>query len=386
MVRLDPLGGIAGDMFIAAATDAWPSLEGEITRTLAAFPFPSGCAPRFGRAHRSGLDARTFEFHVPPGAGQGTAEWSTLREQLGRAPLPHEIVRHAIGLYELLAAAEASAHAVAAEAAHFHEVGDWDSVADVLGAATVLSALPGVVWRTQPVPLGRGTVRTAHGELPVPAPAAAWLLRGLPCTDDGLTGERVTPTGAAILRYVSATDEILPPGLSLAGSGTGAGGRELMDRPNVLRILCFAPAARTGGDRITTIRFDVDDQSPEDLAIALEHLRNVPGVLDVLSWTGQGKKSRAVFCIQVLAASAQLDSVVRACLAETATLGVRWHEDLRALLPRTETVGDFRVKRSVRPGGRLTSKVAAADIERLGGDFAQRRRARRRAEKDDPDE
>ena len=236
------------------------------------------------------------------------------------------------------------------------------------------------------MPLGRGTVRTAHGELPVPAPAAAWLLRGLPCTDDGLAGERVTPTGAAILRYVNATDEILPAGVSLATTGTGAGGRELPDRPNVLRILSFALTASTTGDRITTIRFDVDDQSPEDLAIGLEHLRSVPGVLDVLSWTAQGKKGRTAFCVQVLAASAQRDAVLRACLAETATLGARWHEDLRALLPRREIAGDLRVKRSVRPGGRTTSKVAAADIERLGGDFAERRRARRRAERDDPDE
>src|SRR5271166_5016919 len=260
-IRLDPVGGVSGDMFIGAAIDAWPELRLQLEQTWAAVPFPPGCSIRFGRALRGGISAATFQLSVEPKAGHGAHSLDDVRRLLAASRVSAEVSQHALGIYGLLAEAEAAVHGVPVDEVHFHEIGDWDSIADVVGAAVVIAAFPHARWVTQSLPIGSGSVASAHGRLPVPAPAAAWLMRGFRCHDDGLAGERVTPTGAAIVRYVAAQTSPTKSSLQFLGVGYGGGSKELPGLPNVLRLLLFAAAdsidaSQVLSDRVIVIRFD----------------------------------------------------------------------------------------------------------------------------------
>ncbi len=392
-IRLDPVGGVSGDMFIGAASDAWPDLQLQLEQILAAVPFPPGCSVRFGRALRGGISAATFQLSVQPDTGNGAHSFDDVRKFLAASGVPAEVSKHALGIYGLLAEAEAAVHGVPVDEVHFHEIGDWDSIADVVGAAVVIAAFPQARWYTQSLPIGSGSVATAHGRLPVPAPAAAWLMRGLRSHDDGIAGERVTPTGAAIVRYVAAQTSPTKSSLEFLRIGYGGGSKELPGLPNILRLLVFgspasADSSRETSDSVAVIRFEVDDQTPEDLALGLDRLRALPGVLDVAMWSAQGKKGRMLFAVQVLAQEGHQQAIIEACLAETATIGVRCHAENRMILPRHESLapgpaGTLRVKQVDRPGGQVTRKVEADDLAALGLDYAQRHQARRRAESSD---
>ena len=197
----------------------------------------------------------------------------------------------------------------------FHELGGWDSIADIVGAAALIASLPGATWSVSTLPLGRGRTKTAHGLLPVPSPAASRLLEGYEFVDDGLAGERVTPTGAAILKHVNATQSTQRVPRRLLRSGYGFGTKVFRGISNVLRVLVFEDVpAEAGTDRVVLIAFEVDDQSPEDLAIALDHVRAQPAVLDVVQMPAFGKKGRMAAHIQVLAQPEGAEQVIRRLL------------------------------------------------------------------------
>lgn len=279
-------------------------------------------------------------------------------------------------------------HGIAVADVTFHEVGAWDSIADVVCAAWLIDSLEPVTWSCSPLPLGGGQVRTAHGMLPVPAPATALLLRGCPTRHDGVDGERVTPTGAAILRHLEPTFELAGMEGRLARTGHGFGSRTLPGMSNVLRALVLDCAASAIGWREETVgicSFEVDDQTPEDLAVGLERLRATDGVLDVVQTPALGKKGRMVASIRVLARPAARDRVIEGCFAETTTIGVRWQAVGRAALAREAAVSDaageaIRVKRTRRPEGDVTVKAEMDDLADAGAGRAGREAIRRRAE------
>jgi pyridinium-3,5-bisthiocarboxylic acid mononucleotide nickel chelatase len=268
----------------------------------------------------------------------------------------------------------------------FHELGGWDTVVDCVAAAWLVNALGRPSWSLGPLPLGGGTVETAHGRLPIPAPATLRLLEGFALRDDGISGERVTPTGAAILHYLKPTQTWMAPALRLAGTGYGLGTRELGGIPNLLRALFFQRSDSLIADEsIGIIRCEVDDQTAEDLAYALERLRTGPGVRDVCYWTAVGKQGRMVAAIQILCDPDVLHQVALACLNETSTIGVRTAVETRRVLPREMEVTQVdgrpvAIKRVTRPGGTQTSKIEFASLAESGGDFAERARIRRMAE------
>jgi len=225
-------------------------------------------------------------------------------------------------------------------------------------------------------------VRTEHGLLPAPAPATAQLLTGYPWRDDGIDGERVTPTGAAILRY------LVPPaacgagrgGGRLAATGCGAGTRELAGTPNVVRALVFERKAAAGSDAVAILEFDVDDMSGEEIAIAADRLRGERGVIDVSIGARIGKKGRPIADFRVLAEAQAAEAVARSCFVETSTLGLRLREERRRLLSRAEVAtaidgSPLRVKVAQRPDGKRTAKTAHDDVAAAPG-LAARRHAR----------
>ena len=267
-------------------------------------------------------------------------------------------------------------HGILVEDVTFHEVGAWDSIADVVCAAWLIDSLEPASWSCAPLPLGGGLVRTAHGMLPVPAPATALLLRGFPSRHDGVEGERVTPTGAAILRHLEPAFDLAGLEGRIAGTGHGFGTRRLPGMSNVLRALVLEPVHEPHAWREETIgvcSFEVDDQTAEDLAVGLDRLRAADGVLDVVQTPVIGKKGRMAASVRVLARPAVREPLIERCFAETATLGVRWQTVRRAALEREEAVADVagepvRIKRAHRAGRRGDGQ---------GGDGRRRERGRR---------
>jgi uncharacterized protein (TIGR00299 family) protein len=318
------------------------------------------------------------------------------------AGLARDVLAHAIELFARLAHAEARVHGVSPVDVEFHEVGAWDSIVDLVAAACFIAKFPEARWSFAPLPLGSGRVRTAHGVLPVPAPATALLLEGIPVIDDGVGGERVTPTGAAIVRYLADLSQGVAAGAPepvakvIAASGHGFGTRTLEGGlPNVLRCIAFenVAASRGGGDEeIATLHFEIDDQTAEDLAVALDRIRAAPGVLDAAQMAIVGKKGRLATQVQVLLRPGAVDEVASLCLAETTTLGVRIGTARRRTLERSQSTGadGVRVKTAARPDGQRTAKAEIDDLARIPGGRARREAVREQAERNaletvDPD-
>jgi pyridinium-3,5-bisthiocarboxylic acid mononucleotide nickel chelatase len=379
-IILDPVGGVSGDMFIAAILDAWPALAEPVFDAVLHSGLPATARVSLVERHSGGLAGRGFVFKGDSSAPTGA--YLDIHHRLAEADLSASIRAHALAILRLLAEAEAAVHRVAIDDVHFHELADWDTQADIVAAAALIDRLEGARWYCRPLPLGTGTVRTAHGLLPIPAPAAAQLLVGFTFrADDSVPGERVTPTGAAILRHLTPQFDGGEPRGRLIAAGVGAGSQALPGIPNVLRVLGFV--GEPSVDDVLVIEFDIDDQSPEELAIGLERLRSVPGVRDVATFHGIGKKGRWLQAVRVMADPARRDAVVAAVFDETATLGVRLRREERAVLARrTVVVGDdgasVRVKVVERPG-RRTAKPEADDIAARGQDAEGRARLRRLA-------
>ena len=317
--------------------------------------------------------------------------WASIRHLIEAAGLEAAVTAHALAIFGLLAEAEGLVHGVAADAVTFHEVGAVDSIVDIVAAAQILALVGPQTWSASPLPLGSGRVKTAHGILPVPAPATALLLRGLPVVDDGIAGERVTPTGAAIARHLLLRERE-PAGLRprrILGTGTGFGTRTLPGIANCLRVIVFddveGQAQGAFNHReLGVITFEVDDQSAEDLAAGLDHVRALEGVHDVIQGIAYGKKGRVAVQVQVLVAPDRLDQAIAACFEETTTIGLRYHlVHGAALLRDAETIEAdgraLRVKIVRRPGDRDTAKTEVSDVAAERG-HANRARLRGNAE------
>jgi pyridinium-3,5-bisthiocarboxylic acid mononucleotide nickel chelatase len=405
-IHLDPLGGWSGDMFVAALLDAfpefWPPVQAAIAslqlgaqaecrlvphrdHVLTGSRFVVGAdssAPSGGQAHHSHDHSHSHDHHEHKHVGHKA--WADIRADLTRSDLDASVKKHAIAIFALLAKAEAKVHGIEEDAVAFHEIGAVDSIVDIVAAARLIALIGAARWTAGPLPLGSGRVKTAHGILPVPAPAAAILMQGLPTIDDGIAGERVTPTGAAIARYLLVPDQpLLRHVRRLSRNGTGFGARTMAGISNCLRALAFDEAlAQTEGAigrrQLGVIAFEVDDQSAEDLAAGLDHIRALPGVLDVTQGSVLGKKGRMAAHVQVLVAPSELESAIAACFQETATIGLRYQTTDGAVLRRrfdTIEIGGekLQVKIVDRPGGEQSAKTEISQVAGLSGHVARER-------------
>jgi uncharacterized protein (TIGR00299 family) protein len=386
-IHLDPMGGCSGDMFLAALLDAWPEHIDGLLAAVRTLPLPESIGVRVVE-HRDHVFAGSRFVVEDRGEDEHDhVHFAAVRDRLAAAGLEDGVHRRALAVFTHLAEAEGRVHGVAVDDVTFHEVGAWDSIVDIVGAAWLIEALAATRWSVAPLPVGSGRIESSHGPLPVPAPATALLLADRVVFDDGIPGERVTPTGAALLRHLDPRPGLDAVPRRLVRSGFGFGARTLPDISNVLRVLAFdaeEEGASTRADPpVAELRFEVDDQSPEDLAVGLDRLRAVGGVGDVLQAPVFGKKGRLAVQVQVLVRRHGLDELVDACFRETTTLGLRWYLPQRVVLRRrtTEWVDDDRtieVKHAARPGG-PTAKAAVGDVADIAGS-ADRTRLRRRAE------
>lgn len=411
-LHFDPIGGVAGDMFIAALAHAFPEHRDGLLAAIRAAGIAESIQLRIFEHADAAMSGLRFDVIDPSAehhhddapahhqhhhhdhdhhhahADDGHADapsrrWSEIRAQLANSALAPPVITHAIGIFSLLADAESRVHGVSVDQIGFHEVGAADSIADIVGAAYLIDAIGARSYSCAPLPLGAGRVHTAHGMLPVPAPATALLLHGRVTIDDGRDGERVTPTGAAILRYLNPAPRAGATRRKLTRIGTGFGVKRFAGLSNVLRVLAFEPTdVDDTADTVLQIEFEIDDQTAEDLAVGLDRLRATAGVLDVVQCPVFGKKGRMLTQVRVLAELGAQTAVIDACFRETTTIGLRRQSIERTTLARriaTTRVHarDVPVKLVDRPGGPSgkTEMDALADA----GDHAERQRLRQAA-------
>lgn len=358
---IDASAGVAGDMLLGALLDAGADRDA-VQRAVDAV-VPGGVSLTVGTVTRAGLRALKAGVEVlvpdPP-----HRTWRDVAAMLDAAALPEPIRRDAVTVFARLADAEAHVHGVAAEDVHFHEVGALDSIADVVGVCAALHDLGVTSVSAGEVALGSGRVRTAHGELPVPAPAVLELSRGWRVRSgdtansggSGGSGELATPTGMALIRAFATCCENLPP-MTVEAAGVGAGGRDTPGRANAVRVVIGAPASAADGVPVTEVAVvleaNVDDLDP----------RLWPGVLDGLLRAGAAdawlvpilmKKGRPAHTLTVLCAPDRRDALRARIFRDTSTLGVRESRRDKTALPRTFRGVDVA-------GGTVAIKVAHAD-------------------------
>jgi hypothetical protein len=291
------------------------------------------------------------------GPGHGRT-LSDIRKIVAAAPLEPAVRDRALVVFRRLVEAEGEAHGLPVAGVHLHEAGAADAIADVVGVCAALHAIGPDRVVVSPLTTGSGTVACAHGLYPVPGPATSLLLRGAPLTGVAAVGERLTPTGAAILTSV-ANEYGGPPEMTLTRVGHGAGARDYPERPNIVRALLGerATAARAGAapriPQVLVVEFTVDDATPQLLAYAIERLF-AAGALDVHTTPAQMKKGRAGHQVTALTHVEHFDAVTRAALTETTTLGLRFHLEGRIELDRS-------IERIETPYGGIRVKVGRLD-------------------------
>jgi uncharacterized protein (TIGR00299 family) protein len=295
--------------------------------------------------------------HLPSHTHQHSRNLPAIREILNQAPLAADARSLALRAFELLGQAEAAIHNTPLDQVHFHEVGAVDAIVDITCAAIGLTSLNVDRWYCSPVNVGSGYVDCAHGRFPVPAPATASLLRGIPTYSEGPAMELVTPTGAALLRALGC--EFTRPPAAFEHIGYGAGSRNPARFPNVLRISIGESVSRLGDDTIaretvTILECAIDDLSPQIVAhttqLALEH-----GALDAMTTPVMMKKGRVGTLITILCRPADAPRFEELLFRETSTLGVRSRTEQRRILDRTHAsvvtpYGEVRIKTAVLDG------------------------------------
>ncbi len=355
---LDCAGGLAGDMLIAGLLDAGASEDA--LRVVPEQLGLDGVELRLGRVERHGiaalhLDVRADHPYVD-GQHHSHRSWRSIRGQLEAAEISDRVRERSLSVFVRLAEVEGAVHGVAPEDIHFHELGAVDTLIDVVGTLTLLDNLGVARVVCSPLPIGRGTIKVAHGILPLPAPATAELLVGAPVFGVEVEAETVTPTGAALAATL-ADGWGAVPAMTLRSIGYGAGTADFPQRANVVRVLLGDASENQSVEHdVVLLETNLDDINPELVPDAVERCL-AAGALDVWTAPVAMKKGRPGFVLSALARPAAEQAVARAILEETTALGVRVDRRRRYELEReqrTVTVDGRAVRVKL---GRLDGRI-----------------------------
>ena len=361
---LDPFSGIAGDMTLAALIDV--GLDPEWVRALPSVLGLRDIGVDIREVIRGEIVCRKVDFDIPPQPhGRHIKE---IRELLAATPAPPRVRELADSTFTAIASAEGEIHGMSPDEVHLHEVGAVDAILDVIGVVWGLDQLAVERVYCGPIALGDGSVKAAHGTLPVPAPATLKLLEGQPVRPgpEG-SGELVTPTGAALVRVLSSG---LPPAEYVpVRSGFGAGTKDFRGRANALRIVIANAASPDATiEELLELVCDIDDMSPEYLAAVVDRVRE-NGALDVTLTAVTMKRGRPGTRVEVLCRPAESAVLEGLLFAETTTIGVRQRSVSRRALPREmvrlSVLGhEIAAKLVTLPNGRRRAKPEFADVQR----------------------
>jgi uncharacterized protein (TIGR00299 family) protein len=352
VAHFDCFSGISGDMVLGALVDAGVSVEA-IRAALDSLGLPirleiekvKRCGFAATKATVEAADQEDYRF-LP--------DVEAILAKGNLTPRQREL---ASTIFRKVAVAESVAHGMPLERVHFHEVGALDSIADIVGAAVGLDLLCVERFTSSPVPTGTGTVKCAHGIMSVPTPGTAELLKGVPLATSTVKGELTTPTGAAILTAV-ASEYTAAPAMTIDRIGHGAGTKDFLEQPNILRLLIGeANPERAGAERDTAVVLEtnIDDAPPEFVGYCFERLLEA-GALDVFTIPIQMKKSRPGVLLSVIAEPDRAADLEAILFRETATFGIRRYRAERTKLQREMVTvqtpwGPVKAKRGRRSDG-----------------------------------
>jgi pyridinium-3,5-bisthiocarboxylic acid mononucleotide nickel chelatase len=370
---LDPASGIAGDMFLGALVDV--GLDKAWLERLPSTLGLSGVNVRITDVQRSHVHCVKVDFDIPPQPhGRAVSE---IHRLIDVVKIPDKVARSAHAAFEAIAAIEGEIHRVAPDELHLHEVGAVDAILDIIGSIWGVEML-GIerIYNTK-VSLGDGTVKTAHGVLPVPAPATIRLLEGFNVRHGPPgSGELTTPTGAALLRVLSKGAP--PQEYSPRQSGYGAGTRDIEGQLNALRIIVGEATVdhhdhhhreHVHTEHLHVLSADIDDMSPEELAGAADVLR-AEGALDVVLLHTTMKKGRLGTRVEALVQTSDLARLEEKIFTQFTTLGVKTFDVVRNALERESRLvrfdgRDIRVKVATLPDGTRRAKPEFDDLRRV---------------------
>lgn len=362
----DCVAGASGDMILGALLDAGLD-ERALRARLAGLRLP-GFDLEVSRVQKMGIGATHVEVVVDDDAPE--RHLGDLVAVVEAADLPPAVIAQSVAILRRIGAAEAHIHAVPeVDHVHLHELGGLDTLVDVVGAVSGLDLLGIERVVCSPIPLGRGFTNSAHGRIPLPAPATIALLGGAPITSSQVEGETVTPTGAALLTSLASAYGPIPA-MTLRAIGYGAGRKEWVI-PNVLRVLIGdADVARDElhAETLAVLETNIDDLNPETYEHVMAQLF-AGGALDVTLAPVQMKKNRPATLITVLCQPAAAQALSEILFLETSTLGVRRHDVQRRCLPRESYTVDT-------PYGPIRLKVARwGDHAKAAPEYEDCRRA-----------
>ena len=351
-IHIDPLGGMAGDMFLAAALDAdlidLQNLESAL-QTLSVGPVRIVTK----EVKRGAITATHVHFEGwNEEEEQDHRHLSTILDMIDASGLPKPVAGRAKEMFRRLGEVEAAIHGISMEKVHFHECGALDSIFDFVSAAWIIETTR-ANWSMAPISIGEGTTETDHGTIPIPAPASAKLLEGLPVAPRAVKAELVTPTGAAILRTLQEAGQLeeRPAGTARC-VGYGAGTRDIPELSNVVRLLVMDTSTAAGEedtDYVSRLVCEIDDMQPELMAHAEQRLL-AAGALDVVREAVLMKKGRQGTRLAVLARPADRDELAELIFRETTTFGLRMERVQRRKLHR-------RIVEVATPYGAVQVKV-----------------------------
>ena len=338
--------GAAGDMIVGALLDAGADFEA--LRAALESLATDGFTVEANRVTKKGIESTHFRVLVDPSVSQPHRHLRHVLEIIEHGALPDSVKSAAAETFRRIAVSEAEVHGTTVEKVHFHEVGAIDSIVDVIGAHLGLHLLGIERVESSALPVGFGAIKAAHGVMPVPAPATAKLLEGVPVFGGDLEGEWVTPTGAALIAQLAAAYGPLPA-MQIEHVGYGSGTRDAPDRANVLRVLIGETHERFAATgTVAVLETNIDDMNPELLPVLIEEALGA-GAHDAFLTPIVAKKGRAAHKLTVLCAEDRADALARTILLNSTTLGVRMRVESRVCLAREwKTVetpwGQVRVK------------------------------------------
>jgi uncharacterized protein (TIGR00299 family) protein len=364
----DCFSGIAGDMVLGALIDAGLDIK-FLARELKKLKV-KGYELKKSRVRRGGLVGTKFSVVIKDTSGRHSHRpLGEIFKIIDASSLNHKVKATAKKIFSNIGEVEAKIHGIQDKAQiNLHELGDIDSIVDIVGTAIALDKMGIEEIYSSSVHFGRTLVGTRHGVLPAPSPAALELLKGVPSKISNVEAELVTPTGAGILKtLVKSFGEM--PQMKVVKVGHGAGTRELSELPNVLRVMIGQPHAAFKKDRVFVIETNIDDMNPQHFEYLFEKLFK-EGALDAYTTSIQMKKTRPAFKLTVLSDPAVFDKMCAIIFRETSSIGIRFHEQDRYKLDReiikVDTgYGRVRVKLSRAPEDVLTVSPEYEDCARL---------------------
>lgn len=365
LAYFDCFSGISGDMTLGALVDAGVSIDA-LRSELSKLNLP-GYRITAEKVTRSGIAATKVNVALDE-KKQPVRHLSDIRTIIESSLLSQAVKQKSMAIFEHLAKAEATVHGTTPDKIHFHEVGAVDAIVDIVGSIIGLDLLGITELAGSSINLGSGTIRSAHGTLPVPSPAASELLKGVPVYSSSILFELTTPTGAAIISTMSTSFGPLPR-MKINRIAYGAGNKDFPEQPNVLRLFIGEPVAAYEEDASVVIETNIDDMNPQAYDYIIEKLMQ-QGAHDVYLTPIIMKKGRPAILLSVLTDKAKSEAVLDTIFRETTSIGVRINEVGRKKLSReireVETVyGKVRIKISKRDDEVLTVTPEYEDCRKI---------------------